>query len=149
VTVVASTDVEAQNAMNGASSSSREALVESLTQIQQRQVVEEAVKPEDAAEEQRTKKSGRLWGAIVAVTSSVSQATEDAKQSIQSYWSRLRTSTQMEVRALYDNSTDDADELQFSRGDVLAVEEKVNDDWLICRLGNCTGMVPTNYVEPV
>ena len=53
------------------------------------------------------------------------------------------------MRALYDNRTDDSDELQFARGDVLVVEEKVNDDWLICRLGNRTGMVPANYVEPV
>ena len=111
--------VEAQKTTDGPSSSSRDALVESLTQIQQKQAVEVAGEPEDmTVEDQGAKKSGRLWGAIVAVTSrytlsfngyincprkrlisvlfcsSVSQATGDAKHSIQSYWSKLKTSMQ-------------------------------------------------------
>lgn len=54
-----------------------------------------------------------------------------------------------EVRALYDNVTDEPDELQFQCGDILVAEEQINDDWLICRLGDRSGMVPANYVEPV
>lgn len=51
------------------------------------------------------------------------------------------------MRALFSNETDDPDELVFSCDDVLDVVEEVNVDWLICRLGDESGLVPRNYVE--
>ncbi|XP_062512554.1 uncharacterized protein LOC134188384 [Corticium candelabrum] len=154
--VVASNNVEAHSEPDGLSSPSREALVESLTHMQQSQVPNETddLPPEMTIEEQDNKKSGRVWGAVVAFTSSVSQATVDMKESIQSYLSKAKSSTShtlhsREVRAVYNSNVDGQDELPFSPGDVLTVQEQINDDWLICRLGDRTGLVPTNHVVPV
>ena len=51
------------------------------------------------------------------------------------------------VEALYNNIGEDADELSFTRGDVMVVKEQINAEWLTCELENHTGIVPANYVE--
>jgi len=48
---------------------------------------------------------------------------------------------------LYNNTGEEGDELSFNQGDVLTVIEKLNDDWLMCQLGNESGIVPANYVQ--
>eukprot|EP00117_Sycon_ciliatum_P030745 scpid5582/ scgid24178/ RUN and SH3 domain-containing protein 1 len=53
------------------------------------------------------------------------------------------------VEALYTNMTDATDELEFDAGARLEVIEQVNDDWLVCRLGDREGLVATNYVTDV
>ena len=60
-----------------------------------------------------------------------------------------RPHTHRRVEALYNNIADDADELSFMKGDVMAVKEQINAEWLICSLDNETGIVPANYVRPV
>eukprot|EP00050_Salpingoeca_kvevrii_P003791 m.233577 g.233577 ORF g.233577 m.233577 type:complete len:1306 (+) comp10882_c0_seq1:72-3989(+) len=51
------------------------------------------------------------------------------------------------VRAIYDVHDVEEDELAFSSGDILIVELRVDNDWLMCRLGKRRGLVPANYVE--
>lgn len=51
------------------------------------------------------------------------------------------------VVALYNNVGEEGDELSFNQGDVLTVIEQLNDDWLMCQLGNESGIVPANYVK--
>lgn len=51
------------------------------------------------------------------------------------------------VEALYKNIAEDGDELSFDKGDILLVKEQINEEWLICSRGNCTGIVPVNYVK--
>jgi len=53
------------------------------------------------------------------------------------------------VEALYNNIAEDADELSFTKGDIMAVKEQINEEWLICVHGNQTGIVPMNYVKVV
>ena len=51
------------------------------------------------------------------------------------------------VEALFTNMTEDEDELQFNKGDVLQVVQEVNDEWLLCQLGGSEGLVAKNYVK--
>lgn len=53
------------------------------------------------------------------------------------------------MEALYNNVGEDADELSFTRGDVMVVKEQINAEWLICELGSHSGIVPANYVKTV
>lgn len=53
------------------------------------------------------------------------------------------------VEALYTNITEDEDELQFNKGDLLEVLQVVNEEWLLCRLGDLEGLVAANYVQAV
>jgi len=50
--------------------------------------------------------------------------------------------------ALYNNASEDADELSFNKGDVLTVVTRLNDDWFKCCRGNEIGIVPANYIQP-
>lgn len=51
------------------------------------------------------------------------------------------------VRALYDFQATDPDELQFRKGDIIAVIESVYKDWWKGLLRGKTGIFPLNYVE--
>ena len=51
------------------------------------------------------------------------------------------------VRALYDFQPSEAGELQFRKGDVIAVLESVYKDWWKGSLRGQTGIFPLNYVE--
>lgn len=51
------------------------------------------------------------------------------------------------VRALYDFTPTEAGELQFRKGDVIAVLESVYKDWWKGLLRGQTGIFPLNYVE--
>ena len=53
------------------------------------------------------------------------------------------------VEALYNNIAEDADELSFTKGDVMIVKEQINEEWIICSNGNQTGIVPMNYVKVI
>ena len=53
------------------------------------------------------------------------------------------------MEALYNNIGEDADVLSFTYGDVMVVKEQINAEWLICELGNHTGIVPANYVKTI
>ena len=51
------------------------------------------------------------------------------------------------VRALYDFQPSEAGELQFRKGDIIAVLESVFKDWWKGSLRGQTGIFPLNYVE--
>lgn len=51
------------------------------------------------------------------------------------------------VRALYDFAPSEAGELQFRKGDIIAVLESVYKDWWKGSLRGQTGIFPLNYVE--
>ncbi|KAI9151656.1 Class E vacuolar protein-sorting machinery protein HSE1 [Paramyrothecium foliicola] len=51
------------------------------------------------------------------------------------------------VRALYDFTSTEAEELEFKKGDVIAVLESVYKDWWRGSLRGKTGIFPLNYVE--
>jgi signal transducing adaptor molecule len=51
------------------------------------------------------------------------------------------------VRALYDFNSTEAEELEFKKGDVIAVLESVYKDWWRGSLRGKTGIFPLNYVE--
>ncbi|KAB8294205.1 hypothetical protein EYC80_009639 [Monilinia laxa] len=51
------------------------------------------------------------------------------------------------VRALYDFQATDADELQFRKGDIIAVVGSVYKDWWRGSIRGKTGIFPLNYVE--
>lgn len=53
------------------------------------------------------------------------------------------------VRALYDLSSNEPDELTFKRGDVIVVLEQVYRDWWRGSLRGSIGIFPLNYVTPV
>jgi len=52
------------------------------------------------------------------------------------------------VRALYNYTAQQPDELSFTAGEVLYVFDQITDkDWWKARCGNKTGVIPSNYVE--
>ncbi|KEY67679.1 hypothetical protein S7711_03932 [Stachybotrys chartarum IBT 7711] len=51
------------------------------------------------------------------------------------------------VRALFDFTSTEAEELEFKKGDVIAVLESVYKDWWRGSLKGKTGIFPLNYVE--
>jgi signal transducing adaptor molecule len=73
-----------------------------------------------------------------------SQATQSAPQPVQP---GTTAATVSRVRALYDFNPSEAGELQFRKGDVIAVLESVYKDWWKGSLRGQTGIFPLNYVE--
>lgn len=53
------------------------------------------------------------------------------------------------VRALYDLTTNEPDELSFRKGDVITVLEQVYRDWWKGALRGRMGIFPLNYVTPI
>lgn len=53
------------------------------------------------------------------------------------------------VRAMYDLSTNEPDELSFRKGDVITVLEQVYRDWWKGALRGRMGIFPLNYVTPI
>jgi len=52
------------------------------------------------------------------------------------------------VRALYDFTAMESDELSIQAGDVLYVKRgDENDQWLFGYIGECCGLIPASYVE--
>jgi len=67
--------------------------------------------------------------------------------SSQSLPSGTTPATVSRVRALYDFQPSEPGELQFRKGDVIAVLESVYKDWWKGSLRGQTGIFPLNYVE--
>ena len=79
-----------------------------------------------------------------AVTSASNEQAEPTPQAIPS---GTTAATVSRVRALYDFQPSEPGELQFRKGDVIAVLESVYKDWWKGSLRGQTGIFPLNYVE--
>lgn len=51
------------------------------------------------------------------------------------------------AKALFDFAAEEGDELSFKSGDVIAITERVNDEWLLGTLGGKSGRFPAQFVE--
>jgi hypothetical protein len=79
-----------------------------------------------------------------AATASQTQPVAEAGQPIPS---GTTAATVSRVRALFDFQPSEPGELQFRKGDVIAVLESVYKDWWKGSLRGQTGIFPLNYVE--
>lgn len=68
-------------------------------------------------------------------------------QAIQPVSSGTTAATVSRVRALFDFQPSEPGELQFKKGDIIAVLESVYKDWWKGSLRGQTGIFPLNYVE--
>ncbi|KAK0704124.1 hypothetical protein B0T21DRAFT_377979 [Apiosordaria backusii] len=75
------------------------------------------------------------------------QQQEAAAAPIQPVASGTTAATVSRVRALYDFLPSEPGELEFKKGDVIAVLESVYKDWWRGSLKGKTGIFPLNYVE--
>ncbi|OCL06183.1 hypothetical protein AOQ84DRAFT_82415 [Glonium stellatum] len=79
-----------------------------------------------------------------AGASSASQPTQQQPQPVPS---GTTAATVSRVRALFDFQPSEPGELQFRKGDIIAVLESVYKDWWKGSLRGQTGIFPLNYVE--
>lgn len=78
--------------------------------------------------------------------SNLSSATQ-AASTAQPVSSGTTAATVSRVRALFDFQPSEPGELQFTKGDIIAVLESVYKDWWKGSLRGQTGIFPLNYVE--
>ncbi|USP79543.1 hypothetical protein yc1106_06817 [Curvularia clavata] len=76
-----------------------------------------------------------------------SGSSAQADQPAQSVPSGTTAATVSRVRALFDFQPSEPGELQFRKGDIIAVLESVYKDWWKGSLRGQTGIFPLNYVE--
>ena len=93
---------------------------------------------QDKASQEKAKSSQQA-GASTGLSQSAAQP--------QTVPSGTTAATVSRVRALFDFQATDPDELQFRKGDVIAVIESVYKDWWKGLLRGKTGIFPLNYVE--
>ncbi|OJD12410.1 hypothetical protein AJ78_06987 [Emergomyces pasteurianus Ep9510] len=82
-----------------------------------------------------------------AMQPSTSQGNQTQTPTSQPVPSGTTAATVSRVRALYDFQPSEPGELQFRKGDVIAVLESVYKDWWKGSLRGQTGIFPLNYVE--
>lgn len=82
-----------------------------------------------------------------ASSSSQAQAQTQAPAGSQPVPSGTTAATVSRVRALFDFQPSEDGELQFRKGDIIAVLESVYKDWWKGSLRGQTGIFPLNYVE--
>lgn len=86
-------------------------------------------------------------GAASQGSAAATTANNTAAAPIQPMPSGTTAATVSRVRALYDFVPSEPGELEFKRGDVIAVLESVYKDWWRGSLKGKTGIFPLNYVE--
>jgi signal transducing adaptor molecule len=98
-------------------------------------------------QEEERKKAGpsSLGGAQAGANGGQQQNQQDAP--LAPVPAGTTAATVSRVRALYDFTPSEPGELEFKRGDVIAVLESVYKDWWRGSLKGKTGIFPLNYVE--
>jgi signal transducing adaptor molecule len=95
-------------------------------------------------EEERKKKAADTSGPSGSGAGGSTQATQPAPQPVPA---GTTAATVSRVRALFDFVPSEPGELEFKKGDVIAVLESVYKDWWRGSLKGKTGIFPLNYVE--
>lgn len=96
-------------------------------------------------EEERKKKTSE--SATATASTSAAGGAAAAVAEIKPVASGTTAATVSRVRALYDFVPSESGELEFKKGDVIAVLESVYKDWWRGSLRGKTGIFPLNYVE--
>lgn len=99
-----------------------------------------SVKDKASTTQSSSKKSGHA-------TSSAATGSTQVAAPPQPVPSGTTAATVSRVKALFDFQPSEAGELQFRKGDVIAVLESVYKDWWKGSLKGQTGIFPLNYVE--
>jgi signal transducing adaptor molecule len=102
-------------------------------------------------EEERKKKPAQAAAAAppsgAGGPAAAGPATQQQAAPLQPMPSGTTAATVSRVRALYDFAPSEPGELEFKKGDVIAVLESVYKDWWRGSLKGKTGIFPLNYVE--
>jgi signal transducing adaptor molecule len=101
-------------------------------------------------EEERKKKPAQAAAAAPSGAggpAAAGPATQQQAAPLQPMPSGTTAATVSRVRALYDFAPSEPGELEFKKGDVIAVLESVYKDWWRGSLKGKTGIFPLNYVE--
>lgn len=99
-----------------------------------------SIKDKASTEQPSTKKPG-------PVNSAGPSSSAQKPPAVQSVPSGTTASTVSRVQALFDFQPSEPGELQFRKGDIIAVLESVYKDWWKGSLRGQTGIFPLNYVE--
>lgn len=91
--------------------------------------------------------SAKKQGQAVASSSSAVADTAQQNAPAQPISQGTTAATVSRVRALFDFQPSEPGELQFRKGDIIAVMESVYKDWWKGSLRGQTGIFPLNYVE--
>lgn len=98
-------------------------------------------------EEERKKLVDHTPSAAGPSSSTGAGATTGTTEPVPSHPTGTTAATVSRVRALYDFVPSEPGELEFRKGDVIAVLESVYKDWWRGSLKGQTGIFPLNYVE--
>jgi signal transducing adaptor molecule len=98
-------------------------------------------------EEERKKSVPQAGPSSTAGPGATGASAAQASTPVQPMSSGTTAATVSRVRALYDFVPSEPGELEFKKGDVIAVLESVYKDWWRGSLKGKTGIFPLNYVE--
>ncbi|KAB5566599.1 VHS domain-containing protein [Coniochaeta sp. 2T2.1] len=121
-----------------------------LTDVDRQKEEEElqmALKLSLQEEERKRKASEPGPSSGAGASSGAGPAAAQAATPLQPMSSGTTAATVSRVRALYDFAPSEPGELEFKKGDVIAVLESVYKDWWRGSLKGKTGIFPLNYVE--
>lgn len=122
----------------------------SLTQLDRQKEEEElqiALKLSLQEEERKKQPAATTGPSTVGGPAGAGAASQQQAAPSQPLPSGTTAATVSRVRALYDFAPSEPGELEFKKGDVIAVLESVYKDWWRGSLKGNTGIFPLNYVE--
>ena len=105
-----------------------------------------SIKHQTAAGQASGKKPSPVSSSTAAGASQPATSSQQTAPA-QAVSSGTTAATVSRVRALFDFQPSEAGELQFRKGDIIAVIESVYKDWWKGSLRGQTGIFPLNYVE--
>jgi len=103
--------------------------------------------PLEAEKKASTEATNKSTAKVASNTTS--NATDESKTGKKT--TKKAKATGFSVKALYDYTAADSDEISFKEGDIIVNCQAVDDGWLTGTLQNSleTGMLPANYVEKI